>query len=238
MLAVTVAARALTAAPRSEVTLWRELRTASLPRTHVPVGYCWQNNRCCQSLLRPQHNYNSDLVSHQHFLPQRFRRSVLHFLHFSFCGFSLPRPALSSLFCFQFSSQMWTVLPRPPEITCFPSLSKATASMPPSRSSASEATTFPVAASNTLTPSPAACPTTSAFPSRLNANEVTGESSSSEVVRTFFVPTSHSVTFSPSPAQVSVLPSRLKATHQIDFFSLRVRIGFRVFRSQTLRMPP
>src|SRR5215831_6319576 len=33
-------------------------------KTHVPVGYCWQNSRCRRPVLRPRHNYNGDLVSH------------------------------------------------------------------------------------------------------------------------------------------------------------------------------
>ena len=50
MLAVAVSARALAALPKEEATLSRELRTPPLPATHVPVGYCWQNSRCCRSL--------------------------------------------------------------------------------------------------------------------------------------------------------------------------------------------
>ena len=42
----------------------RELRTPLLPEAHVPVGYRWQNSRCCQPCPQPQHSYISDLVSH------------------------------------------------------------------------------------------------------------------------------------------------------------------------------
>src|SRR5271157_4253868 len=49
MLAVAVSARAFAALPREEVTLSRGLGTPLLPETRAPVGYCWQNNRCCQS---------------------------------------------------------------------------------------------------------------------------------------------------------------------------------------------
>src|SRR5262249_49538103 len=42
----------------------RELDTPSLPKTHLPVGYCWQNSRCCRSVLRKQHSYIGDFVSH------------------------------------------------------------------------------------------------------------------------------------------------------------------------------
>src|SRR5690349_20889311 len=48
MLAVATTARAFAATLAGEVTLPRELRTPPLPEAHVPVGYCWQNNRCCQ----------------------------------------------------------------------------------------------------------------------------------------------------------------------------------------------
>jgi hypothetical protein len=50
--------------PKEEATLSRELRTPSLPRTHLPVGYRWQNSECHRPVLRPQHSYISDLVSH------------------------------------------------------------------------------------------------------------------------------------------------------------------------------
>ena len=50
LLAVAVTARAWAALPWEEATLCRELRTAPLPVMHVPVGYCWQNSRCCQSV--------------------------------------------------------------------------------------------------------------------------------------------------------------------------------------------
>src|SRR4051794_17886044 len=48
MLAVAALARASAATLAGEVTLLRELRTPPLPKAHVPVGSCWQNNRCCQ----------------------------------------------------------------------------------------------------------------------------------------------------------------------------------------------
>src|SRR5207249_10533995 len=52
LLAVAVTARAWAALRAEEATLCRELRTSSLPRMHVPVGYCWQNSRCYQSAPR------------------------------------------------------------------------------------------------------------------------------------------------------------------------------------------
>jgi hypothetical protein len=52
LLAVAVTARAGAALPGEEATLYRELHTAPLPVLHVPVGYCWQNSRCCQSVPR------------------------------------------------------------------------------------------------------------------------------------------------------------------------------------------
>jgi hypothetical protein len=64
MLAAAAPARARAAFPKEEATLLRELHTPPLPETHVPVGYCWQNSRCCRSFLRPQHSYIGDLVSH------------------------------------------------------------------------------------------------------------------------------------------------------------------------------
>ena len=64
MLAVAVSARASAALPKEEATLSRELRTPPLPATHVPVGYCWQNSRCCRSSPRPQHSHIDDFVSH------------------------------------------------------------------------------------------------------------------------------------------------------------------------------
>src|SRR5262249_39562185 len=33
---------------QEEATLCRELCTSPLPETHISVGYCWQNSRCCQ----------------------------------------------------------------------------------------------------------------------------------------------------------------------------------------------
>jgi hypothetical protein len=64
MLAVAASARASATLLSEEATLSRELRTSPLPGTHVPVGYCWQNSRCYRSVLRPQHSYHGDLVSH------------------------------------------------------------------------------------------------------------------------------------------------------------------------------
>jgi hypothetical protein len=64
MLAATAEARAPAAFPEEETTLLRELHT-SRAWTHVPVGYCWQNSRCCRLILKPQHNYIGDFVSHR-----------------------------------------------------------------------------------------------------------------------------------------------------------------------------
>ena len=50
MLAVAASARASAALPREEDTLSRELGTPLLPEAHSPVGYCWQNSRCCRPL--------------------------------------------------------------------------------------------------------------------------------------------------------------------------------------------
>jgi hypothetical protein len=50
MLAVAASARAYAALPKEEDTLSRELGTPPLPETHLPVGYCWQNSRCCRPL--------------------------------------------------------------------------------------------------------------------------------------------------------------------------------------------
>ena len=63
MLAVAASARASAALPKEEVTLSRGLRTPSLLR-RAPVGYCWQNSRCCQPLRRPRHSHIDDFVSH------------------------------------------------------------------------------------------------------------------------------------------------------------------------------
>ena len=52
LLAVAASARAFAALPEEEATLSRGLRTPPLPATHAPVGYCWQNSRCCQSAPR------------------------------------------------------------------------------------------------------------------------------------------------------------------------------------------
>jgi hypothetical protein len=64
LLAVAVTARALAAPRKEEATFCWELDTPSSPKTHLPVGYRWQNSGCCQSVLRPQHSYIGDLVSH------------------------------------------------------------------------------------------------------------------------------------------------------------------------------
>src|SRR3954467_4413457 len=64
MLAIAASAPASAAPPAGEATLPRELRTPLLPEAHVPVGYCWQNSRCRRPVLRPQHSYIGDLVSH------------------------------------------------------------------------------------------------------------------------------------------------------------------------------
>src|SRR5215207_1620484 len=64
MLAVAASARTWAALPREEDTLSRELGTPPLPEAHFPVGYCWQNSRCCRPLRGPQHNHIDDFVSH------------------------------------------------------------------------------------------------------------------------------------------------------------------------------
>jgi hypothetical protein len=64
LLAVVVTARAWATLLAEEATLYRELDTPSSPKTHLPVGYRWQNSGCCQPVLRPQHSYIGDLVSH------------------------------------------------------------------------------------------------------------------------------------------------------------------------------
>src|SRR5262249_10912682 len=50
MLAVAASARAPAAILTDEDTLSRGLGTPPLPEAHSPVGYCWQNSRCCQPL--------------------------------------------------------------------------------------------------------------------------------------------------------------------------------------------
>jgi len=50
MLAVATSARALAAILTDEDTLSRGLGTPPLPEAHSPVGYRWQNSRCCQPL--------------------------------------------------------------------------------------------------------------------------------------------------------------------------------------------
>ena len=49
----------------------RELGTPPLPEAHSPVGYCWQNSRCCRSLREPQHRHIDDFVSHPNDPAQR-----------------------------------------------------------------------------------------------------------------------------------------------------------------------
>ena len=61
MLAVAASAHASAALPKEEVTLSRGFD----PSASVPVGYCWQNSRCCRSLRRPQHSHIDDFVSHR-----------------------------------------------------------------------------------------------------------------------------------------------------------------------------
>ena len=50
MLAVATSARAPVAIRKDEDTLSRRLGTPPLPEAHSPVGYCWQNSRCCRPL--------------------------------------------------------------------------------------------------------------------------------------------------------------------------------------------
>src|SRR4051812_42515845 len=64
MLAVTASARVSAAPPKEEDTLSRGLGTPPLPEAHSPVGYCWQNSRCCRPLRGPQHSHIGDFVSH------------------------------------------------------------------------------------------------------------------------------------------------------------------------------
>src|SRR5262245_33313339 len=63
MLAVAASARASATLLAEEATL-----SGSLARPVAgdarPGGYWWQNSRCCRPLLRPQHRYIGDLVSH------------------------------------------------------------------------------------------------------------------------------------------------------------------------------
>jgi hypothetical protein len=71
MLAVAASARASAALAKEEDTLSRELGTPPLPEAHLPVGYCWQNSRCCRSLRDPQHSHIDDIVSHPNDKAQR-----------------------------------------------------------------------------------------------------------------------------------------------------------------------
>src|SRR3954469_18558056 len=71
MLAVTASARVSAAPPKEEDTLSRGLGTPPLLETHSPVGYCWQNSRCCRPLRGPQHSHIGDFVSHPHDQAQR-----------------------------------------------------------------------------------------------------------------------------------------------------------------------
>src|SRR3954470_19016974 len=71
MLAVAASARTWAALPREEDTLSRELGTPRLPEAHFPVGYCWQNSRCCRPLRGPQHSHIDDIVSHPNDQAQR-----------------------------------------------------------------------------------------------------------------------------------------------------------------------
>jgi len=50
MLVVATSARAPVAILTDEDTLSRGLGTPPLPEAHLPVGYCWQNSRCCRPL--------------------------------------------------------------------------------------------------------------------------------------------------------------------------------------------
>src|SRR3954453_19147071 len=71
MLAVTASARVSAAPPKEEDTMSRGLGTPPLLETHSPVGYCWQNSRCCRPLRGPQHSHIGDFVSHPNDQAQR-----------------------------------------------------------------------------------------------------------------------------------------------------------------------
>src|SRR3954466_5997468 len=71
MLAVTASASVSAAPPKEEDTLSRGLGTPPLLETHSPVGYCWQNSRCCRPLRGPQHSHIDDFVSHPNDPAQR-----------------------------------------------------------------------------------------------------------------------------------------------------------------------
>ena len=64
MLAVVASARASATLLSGRGYLVPGASHLSLPRAHVPVGYCRQNGRCCLLVRQPQHSYNGDLVSH------------------------------------------------------------------------------------------------------------------------------------------------------------------------------
>src|SRR5262249_18922655 len=51
-LAVAETARAWAALHREEATLCRELDTSALRKTHLPVGYRWQNSAYCRLVPR------------------------------------------------------------------------------------------------------------------------------------------------------------------------------------------
>jgi hypothetical protein len=73
MLVVAASARVFAALPKEEDTLSRELGTSPLLETHFPVGYYWQNSRCCRPLRGPQHSHIDDFVSHANDKAQRTR---------------------------------------------------------------------------------------------------------------------------------------------------------------------
>src|SRR3954469_17241658 len=77
MLAVTASARVSAAPPKEEDTLSRGLGTPPLLETHSPVGYCWQNSRCCRPLRGPQHSHIGDFVSHPNDQAQRTRTAEM-----------------------------------------------------------------------------------------------------------------------------------------------------------------
>ena len=86
MLAVAASARVSAALPKEEDTLSRELGTPPLPEKHLPVGYCWQNSRCCRPLRGPQHSHIDDFVSHPNDQDQRpAQAGPLHRLVRRFC---------------------------------------------------------------------------------------------------------------------------------------------------------
>src|SRR5262249_22340927 len=50
-----------------------ELRTTPCPEMHVPVGYCWQHSRCCQSVPRTA----AQLHRRRHAVPERPRSAAV-----------------------------------------------------------------------------------------------------------------------------------------------------------------